>query len=278
MSDRLMLDLGYRLRGVFGADMAGNLTGSGGSPPGCCTMMGADFITHNLQAGVSFAPAGLAEPSGDDERWYVSLFGGVSIPETTRMHYSGTQVYDISRDTGYVIGSAIGTQLWSDEWRGEIELAYAKSDVSEVFDRNDVAAYEASGDLAHLTVLANLWRDFALPVANIYPYLGGGLGIALTLPDWCIDWGTISGQCIDDDDGVFDTSEPALAAQAGLGVRLGLSDHFTLDLGYRLRGVFGADMAANNIDTGGSPPGYWSMMGGDFITHNLQAGLTWTFF
>jgi hypothetical protein len=51
-----------------------------------------------------------------------------------------------------------------------------------------------------------------------------------------------------------------------------------LDLGYRLRGVFGADMAGNYFNTGGSPPGCCSMMGADFITHNLQTGLTWTFF
>lgn len=66
---------------------------------------------------------------------YVSLFGGLSIPETARTHYWGTSAYDISRDTGYVIGGAFGTRLWSDAWRGEIELAYAKSDVSEVLYR-----------------------------------------------------------------------------------------------------------------------------------------------
>jgi hypothetical protein len=37
-------------------------------------------------------------------------------------------------------------------------------------------------------------------------------------------------------------------------------------------------MAGNAVDSSGTPPGCCSLMGGDFITHNLQAGLSWSFF
>jgi opacity protein-like surface antigen len=198
---------------------------------------------------------------------YVSLFGGMSIPETARAHRWGSYAYDISRDTGFVIGGALGTRLWSERWQGELELAYAGSDVSDVFARRSGQTHEASGDLAHLTLMANLWRDFAVPAANMYPYLGGGLGVALTLPDWCFH--ASGGVCAEVRS--YRTSEPALAMQAGLGVRFPMGDRLLLDLGYRLRAVIGADMAG---DQGVNPPGCCFLMGGDFITHSLQAGLS----
>jgi hypothetical protein len=148
--------------------------------------------------------------------FYTTLFGGLSIPETTRMHYWGSSAYDISRDDGFVLGGALGTHLWNDNWRGELELAYARSDVSEVLERDENQPHAAFGDLAHLTLLANLWRDFILPQTHLQPYLGGGLGVALTLPDWCFDEND-GGACQSNGAGVFDTSELALAAQGGAG-------------------------------------------------------------
>jgi hypothetical protein len=37
-------------------------------------------------------------------------------------------------------------------------------------------------------------------------------------------------------------------------------------------------MAGNLTEASGSPPGRSTLMGGDFITHNFQAGLSWSFF
>jgi opacity protein-like surface antigen len=237
--------------------------------------MGGDSMRLKSLLLATAALSMFSGPPVSADNHYVSLFGGMSIPETARAYLYGSTAYDISRDTGFVIGGAFGTHLWSDRWRGEVELAYARSDVSDVFEHWNGQTLEPFADLAHLTLVANLWRDFAVPVANMHPYLGGGMGIALNLPDWCFD-ASLNGVC--EEFRSYRASEPALAVQAGLGVRFPMSDRLMLDLGYRLRGVFGADMAGNDIGPGGSPPACCSLLGGDFITHNLQAGLSWSFF
>jgi hypothetical protein len=108
-----------------------------------------------------------APPSRADQH-YVSLFGGMSFPETARAHLYGSTAYEVFRDTGFVVGGTFGAHFWNNRWRGEIETAYSTSDVSDVLDRWEDVTREAFGELAHLTFMANLWRDFAVP-ASIGP-------------------------------------------------------------------------------------------------------------
>jgi opacity protein-like surface antigen len=73
---------------------------------------------------------------------------------------------------------------------------------------------------------------------------------------------------LDDDpsDNTYDEDTWAVAAQVGAGVRFDLSDMFLVDIGYRFRGAFAADLNDND----GSDP----LIGADFISHNILAGIT----
>ena len=131
--------------------------------------------------------------------------------------------YLVNFKTGFTIGAALGGNI-TEDLRGEIEISYQNIDVDKVDEGFDTVA-ESDGDVEGYFLFANLWRDFE--IGGIRPYVGGGIGIAVM--DVNIIYST--------SDHDTDHADLALAAQAGTGLRFGLTDALTVDLGYRFKGA-----------------------------------------
>jgi len=172
--------------------------------------------------------------------------------------YHDIGVLNANFDNSWIISGAIGTRLFydvfreGDDLRGEIEVAYAKYDLSSITQTGDdgVVAYsdipltDVSGDIKATTVFGNLWYDLNIesPVA---PYAGGGLGVAFV--DYSFSGTTTDGQ--PHQMGGSD-SETDFAYQLGLGVRAPLGDSVSVDVGYRWRSILmsgNANLNSNNL-------------------------------
>ena len=215
-----------------------------------------------IMAGSSAASAAdiIEEPAGPmGSNIYLSLFGGFSwISDEVTAHYDGTTRYDLDFDGGFLIGAALGTHI-TESVRAEIELSYSNYDADGAED-DDGDPVDWEGDVGIIYLMGNLWWDF-WQAGFLTPYVGAGAGIAHVNPDAVLD--------DDPADNTYDEETWAVAAQVGLGVRFDLSDMFMVDLGYRFRGAFSADLDDND----GTDP----LIGADFMSHNVLAGITLDF-
>jgi opacity protein-like surface antigen len=191
------------------------------------------------------ASAGLATSAGaQDFQPYISISGGVNfqndsdnggafssdfttgdggaVPAGTVLA-AGTDVgWSTEFDSGYTIAGAFGAATPSG-WRGEIELAYAKSDVDThtgvTVGGGSIDAVDAGvlitgspqlgatvaeivadgrGEITSTYVFANAYYDFRTGGA-ITPYVGGGLGFAQV----DVEYAPSGVGIVDDDDSVF---------------------------------------------------------------------------
>lgn len=207
--------------------------------------------------------------------YYVTGAGGWSwLSFDSSKHYDNINldsrdvgVYDFNFDNSWIISGAIGTRLFrdiladGDDLRGELELAYAKYDLSSITATGregpadiwptDSTPYvdhygSLSGDVSVVTLLANFWYDPNVK-GPVVPYAGGGLGVA-----W-VDYsaagtGTLAGPTSDKVDG--SNNETDFAYQLGLGVRAPLGDSVSVDVGYRWRSILmsgNANLNSNNL-------------------------------
>ena len=208
----------------------------------------------DLQRGVVAAPAPAALSGA-----YVSVFAGAGFDPHVTGHYTGAFSgfsVDFPLQTGYLIGAAIGTHLTSN-LRGEIELSYAAhgANGATTTTRPNGSTFTEpdAGNFNTTYLLGNLWYDIDAG-GGITPYLGGGIGAAVLMPNFS------SGGY------VYGTNLTAFAAQLGAGFKFQLADNMTVDLGYRAKGVFGGTMLAA---TGGVSVGSVQS-----IDQTVQAGLT----
>jgi len=183
----------------------------------------------------------------------VSVFGGVLLPEDTHANIDDHD-YLVKFKTGFTVGVALGGNI-TESLRGEVEVFYQSYDVDKV-DEGEENVDESEGDVEGYFLMANLWRE--VEVGGVRPYLGGGVGMALM--DVNITYDTR----------IHDTdhTDLALAAQAGAGLRVPVSDQFMLDLGYRFRGAMSVLTEATKDDDNNSSTYY---------THSGQVGLQWAY-
>ncbi len=224
------------------------------------------FASVAVGALVLTANAGLAKDpvaAGAGFRPYVSLFSGVSIPSKLYAHEIGGNSLDYNFDlnTGYILGLNAGVHV-TDQLRAEIELSRASYQSAGVgFDTADGTFNGVHGGIRATYLLANAWLD--MPTHSVItPYLGGGVGI-----------GWIGGDlhnCSNCSFGVGSEASAGFAFQVGLGVRADLSEHVSLDIGYRFKDIMGA--TSNNTQTNTS--GYDHL---NLASHNVQIGLTYNF-
>ena len=162
-------------------------------------------------------PAGaLADGTG----WYVA--GHVGMARYVDTDTSGRWVHVGTGDGGRVeetglafeSGTGFAAAVGYDLGEARVEAAVSRS----ASDFRDTELDDADGELSVFGVMANVWFDFDLG-SGLAPYVGGGLGVA---------WATI-----DEETGFSETSNPALAWQAGAGVGYALSPAATLQVGYR---------------------------------------------
>lgn len=139
-----------------------------------------------LLAGAQSAQAGAFDGL------YLNVFGGANWQEdksgfsqvTTGSTTVTTFSHNFDSDTGFVVGGAIGTDLWLKGLRGEIEVSYRRNDVggnwvqrSFTTPTTPTSTYGGAvdGNSSTFAVLANVWYD--LPLGwKIRPYIGGGVG------------------------------------------------------------------------------------------------------
>lgn len=208
-----------------------------------------------LTLGVASAQAADIEPAAEPAGWYVSLFGGVSFLEDVDSLYNGEEDYSVEAKTGYIFGGAVGMMVW-DPLRLEVEVSYAQWDADEV--SSDDAGFqdeEADGDMDALFLLGNAWFDIDTGT-SFKPYLGGGAGVA---------WADADTNFRGADEGYGD-GELGFAFQLGGGLKVDLTEHVALDIGYRFKGILDVDL--NDSDGGGV------YEGADFYSHNIQGGVT----
>ncbi|MEN6542486.1 outer membrane beta-barrel protein [Parvibaculum sp.] len=205
--------------------------------------------------------------------YYVTGAGGWSwLSYDPSKHYDDINedsrdvgVYDFNFDNSWIISGAIGTRLFydilkeGDDLRGELELAYAKYDLSSITATGsegpadiwptDSEPYvdhygSLSGDVSVVTLLANFWYD--LPIEGpVVPYAGGGLGIAWVDYSVAGTGGNTGRTSIDGS-----KNETDFAYQLGLGVRAPLGDSVSVDVGYRWRSILmsgDANLNSNNL-------------------------------
>jgi opacity protein-like surface antigen len=252
ISDKLALDVGYRYRTAMDASQRGGTDADGAF----------SYRTHTLQAGLTYAfqSNGVVMPSSEsDSGLYVSLFGGLAMPDTTSWAYSGS-IYALNQKNGFTVGAAVGTQL-APGLRGEFELSYLRSKLSGVgIDEN--SSLPASGTVNQTYFLMNIWKDFNLGV--VQPYIGGGLGVGFT---------SFGNGVVDDSGSSDDLSSKTgvgIAGQFGVGARMPVSDSLMIDVGYRYKSIVDAMITGKN--------GGWQY-NSDVATHNhiLQVGGTYNF-
>jgi opacity protein-like surface antigen len=183
---------------------------------------------------------------------YVSIFGGAAFGMSANGLYSGSSNFEVPTNTGYVIGGAVGTHIMPN-LRGEVEVSYSHHDLSGTVNY-DSSIYTATGSFNTLYVLGNLWYDLDLG-GPITPYIGGGAGVAVMMPNFSADGDT------------FTKSAVAPAAQVGAGITYAFSDNLKLDVGYRAKFVFNGTYLGSSSGVSGT----------SYIDQSVQAGLTFSF-
>ena len=247
VSDNMSVDLGYRYKSIVDALIIG----------------GNDFTfngdlaatNHVVQLGLNYglgAGQGDGSSSGVPDSRYVSLFGGLVLPVDTHANYNDYD-YLVSFKNGFTLGAAVGQNL-TETLRGEIEVSMQSYDVDDV-DEEGSSSTGAGGNIDSYFLMANMWRD--MEIGGFKPYVGGGVGMGLM--DIQIDYSTGSG---------VDSTNLALAAQVGSGVRFDVSDNLTVDVGYRFKAVNAVVTEGNDGDQHNTS---------SYFTHAAQIGVSWKF-
>jgi opacity protein-like surface antigen len=249
ITDNLAADFGYRFKSTVNALIKG-------SPGGLTDNAEAATYDHVFQLGLTYGfGEGVDVASAPPlEGKYVSLFGGGVFPVDTHISYFEDN-YIVRFKDGFTVGAAVGAEI-ANHVRGEIELSHLSYKPHSSNEDGTVTAAPGSVDMTFL--MTNMWRDFDLGM--IQPYAGFGVGVALAN----IDIDLCDGDCR-----INDTSL-ALAAQAGTGVRVPVSDSLTVDVGYRFKAAL--DVLTQGDSNLGSDHG-----SGSYFAHVGQVGVTWNF-
>jgi opacity protein-like surface antigen len=232
-------------------------------------LLGAVASTALCLGAMQASAADIIEPVPEPAvfSWYVSVFGGWSMPNDLdgdiEFYYSGNNFsydFDADLDDGFTAGIAVGAKF--NEWlRGELELSGNWHDAGGDLDYiNYGYGYDIDGDVNALFALANLWVD--IPIGTFFqPYAGGGIGFGRL--DIDVD---ANGHYGDFD--LFDDDDWGFAWQVGFGAAFVMSDNIGIDIGYRYKRInnieFGQDFFENvdvdDVDI-------------DYSSHNIIAGI-----
>jgi opacity protein-like surface antigen len=208
--------------------------------------------TSAISADIAVEPEPVAE-----NNWYVSLHGGVKFGEDWDDKFDLCFIerceitLDVTGETdnGFRVGGALG-YTFNEIFAIEGEVSYMNQDFDEgeinkiivhgyEYDCHD-CKFDLDGDVSILTGMVNLIAGF--PVGQMLrPYIGGGIGIAH------VSFNDVADGFLDDDDNTF-------AAQAFVGIDLGLSENIALGIRGRLLHISDIDLndefdCEHNIDT-----------------------------
>lgn len=192
------------------------------------------------------------------ENFYVSGFVGLSdLPveyfETTP-NFGAT--YGIDFASGYNIGGAVGLRL-NDNFRTEIEISTFKANADKFIQFGTTSTL--NGDISGIVGLANLWFD--LPnESDLIPYAGGGIGFAKSNMNTFFSSPAESS--------VVGT-DLNFAIQLGAGLRMDMTEHVSLDVGYRFKSI--RNLILDVPDLGRKTANL------DLNMHVIEVGMTYAF-
>ena len=182
--------------------------------------------------------------------WYGSVNAGLAIMPDSDFDVNivgfGSGTADLSYDTGFIIGGAVG--YMKEKFRFEGELSYQTSDMDSLSGPG--GSVSINGDLSALTFLVNGYFDFATG-GPLTPYITAGIGYSSVDVDF---------EGASDDDNL-------LTYQLGFGVGYAMSETVTLDLRYRYLGF--DDYEYSEVGVGS--------LSVEASSHNLTAGLRFAF-
>jgi opacity protein-like surface antigen len=202
-------------------------------------------------------------PEAAGPSWYVSVFGGWSLPDDIAVGFEGTYSTDysgsIDLENGFMAGLAVGGRF-NDWLRADVELSGHWHDVDgeEVFTSGPAASTTLSleGDVNAMFVLANLWID--VPVGEVVrPYIGGGVGVGRLDADISTTGG----------DSIIDDADWGFAYQLGAGLAFDLTPNLAVDVGYRFKAI-NAELKIDDDHFGPSTD-----TEADYRSHNVLLGL-----
>jgi len=161
-----------------------------------------------------------------DKGMYVSGNLGVSLAADSNFSVSGVDVFEISLDTGFNIGGALGYDYG--QFRAEFEIAYHawdtdKGTIPGVIDGVVIPSCPCTGpvdgDASALSFMVNWYYDFPVVNLPVSPYLGLGIGGAIVTGDITVLGG--------------DDSDLAFAYQIMAGIGFEINPLANLTVGYR---------------------------------------------
>jgi opacity protein-like surface antigen len=216
-----------------------------------------------MTLGATTAQADGADITNSNRNFYVSVFGGVSLPHSqdttfTLVPYNFREKFK----TGFVVGGAIGVDsLLIENLRTEVEVSYFSSKPKSLRELNS-SFFDANptGHNSSVNILANAWYDVDLGM-RFSPYIGGGAGI-----------GIVNNKLTDINVGLYKGTDVGFAFQLGAGFKYSISDSMDFDIGYRFRGVIGTKPKTPLAGFGVS-----ISKADDIFVHTVQAGISLKF-
>ena len=188
---------------------------------------------------------------------------------------SGGQASFDDRDLGpaAVVGLGGGIEL-AGFFRGELMFDYRTGYEIDTVEDRFLPGLAASADVDSYSLFLNAYFDvlsFDLSGVELTPYLGGGVGLAINdLDDTRFDEPGFS--AIDLEGGT--TTQFAWNAAAGLGI--GVSESFTIDLGYRYVDL-GRFESGRQARQGSSVDRFQQKVEGDLTAHEVLVALRYSF-
>lgn len=217
-------------------------------------------------------PAPIPEPP----KHYITGFGAYAFPQDIEADgsilgglISGTADADL--ENGFVAGGAIGTHIYQDIVRAEIELSYQSFEFEDATLGNAVGPggpipgsinVPLNGDISALMLLVNGWYDIHTGTPFV-PYLGGGVGLGFTDVDARVQGAPVNIGA--------DGESTSFAFQVGAGVNYELTENFAIGIGYRFRGI--TDVEAEGQLLGGIT----KFDDASLYSHSVQGNLTVSF-
>ena len=137
----------------------------------------------------------------------------------------GSGIYDQEWDPGFILSSAIGTNL-EDGFRAEGEFFYSNSSLKQMSGMWNSKLYNTErvqGDISSVAIMGNIVYDFKRNSSRLTPYGMGGLGMTLLSLN---DLKALKETTANDMDLVA-------ALQVGAGFTLDLDRRTKIDIGYR---------------------------------------------
>jgi opacity protein-like surface antigen len=196
---------------------------------------------------------GVAVAQGQANSVYLELKAGAAYLTDSELEADLTADVDVTYDIGWLVDGAVGYAHESG-LRGELALGYRSNELDE-FEFSGMSV-EGDGRLAAFTAMANGYYDFYLdrygtqgPAANLTPFIGGGVGVAILDVD-------------DDDDNVSSESDTVFAYQAIAGLSYAFTRNIAGSLSYAYFATTDAKFGEAELD---------------YNSHNVMLGIRYSF-